>query len=180
METNNTRNWIIIGVVALILVAGGWWLMQRTKPAGGALSGITGGNASSTGSTSLTSGSSSPTSTAGTVPVSTGAQGEQVTVDDQPAGVIVRITSMNLSRSTWVAVRDERSVMGAAWFAAGEKTGTVELLRGTEAGKTYSVVLYIDNGNHAFDLASDELVTGVGDTFVATGGETSTATTTAH
>lgn len=168
MDTNNTTtNWIIAGAVVLVLVLGGWWLMQRGSSEGEAvdLPGIGEGAGTDAGD----DGAERPgTSTGGTVPTTTGADGEAISVADQAAGVSVTIASMNLSRESWVAVRDERSVLGAARFSAGATSGTVELLRGTEAGKTYSVIIYIDNGNRAFDLTGDELVEGVSDTFVAT------------
>lgn len=174
MDKDNMTNWIIIAAVAVVLILGGWWLMQRggtDSPAvgdGDMTNGenMNGDNVSSDGSDG---GSTGTSTTGGTQPATTTSQGEAITVNDQPAGVTVTIANMDISRETWVAVRDERSILGAGRFAAGTESGTVELLRGTEAGKTYTVVVYVDNGNRAFDLTGDELVTGVSDTFTATG-----------
>ena len=158
---SNTTNWVIIGAVVVVLLLGGVWLMQRsTDESMDSGTPTTGTNTGGNGTT--------PTTGTGTTPITTSAEGEKITVDNQAAGVSVRIASMNLTRETWVAVRDERSILGAGRFAAGTASGSVELLRGTEAGKSYSVVVYIDNGNRAFDLTGDELVTGVSDTFMAT------------
>ncbi|HEY4524790.1 MAG TPA: hypothetical protein VJL39_00310 [Candidatus Paceibacterota bacterium] len=166
--SSNTTNWVIIGAVAIVLVLGGVWLMQRsTDESIDTGTPTTGTNTGGNGTTPTTTGT-------GTTPITTGAKGEKITVDNQAAGISVRIASMNLTRETWVAVRDERSILGAGRFAAGTASGSVELLRGTEAGKSYSVVVYIDNGNRAFDLTGDELVTGVSDTFMATAAATST------
>ena len=158
---SNTTNWVIIGAVVVVLLLGGVWLMQRsTDESMDSGTPTTGTNTGGNGTT--------PTTGTGTTPITTSAEGEKITVDNQAAGVSVRIASMNLTRETWGAVRDERSILGAGRFAAGTASGSVELLRGTEAGKSYSVVVYIDNGNRAFDLTGDELVTGVSDTFMAT------------
>ena len=153
---------MIVGAVVVVLILGGWWLMGRGGDADV-------GNGSETGETGMGTMPTGSTVNVGTQPVMTGAQGESISVSDQSAGTTVTISSMNLTRETWIAVRDEKSILGAGRFAPGAKSGTVELLRGTEAGKSYSVVVYVDNGNRAFDLTGDELVTGVSATFVATG-----------
>jgi len=90
-----------------------------------------------------------------------------VMVQDQSAGMGVSITSMNLTRETWVAVRDSKSILGAGRFSPGATSGTVKLLRATEAGKAYQVVVYVDDGDKKFDFKVDAVVPGVGSTFTA-------------
>src|SRR3989344_3886389 len=137
MDTNNSMNWMIVGAVVVVLILGGWWLMGRGGDADV-------GNGSETGETGMGTMPTGSTVNVGTQPVMTGAQGESISVSDQSAGTTVTISSMNLTRETWIAVRDEKSILGAGRFAPGAKSGTVELLRGTEAGKSYSVVVYVD------------------------------------
>jgi hypothetical protein len=96
-----------------------------------------------------------------------------VEVADQPAGSIVAIHSVTLVKMGWVAVRDnEGRILGAARFDEGTHTGIVELLRNTVAGNSYQVLLYVDDGDRAFDLHKDILVSEsdgrvAGTTFVA-------------
>jgi hypothetical protein len=71
------------------------------------------------------------------------------------------VSSVTFSKPGWIAVRDERSwTLGAAWFDAGTHTDvTIELLRATEAGKSYQVQLYIDTlGDHTYDVHGETLV----------------------
>jgi len=90
--------------------------------------------------------------------------GEEVSVADQVAGESVLIASVTLNQMGWVAVRDEDGrVLGAARLDAGSwENVTVPLLRGTTAQKSYQVLLYVDDGDRAFDLHKDILITDAG------------------
>ena len=165
----NTRNWIIGGVVVILLLVLAWWLFTKPQSA------TTGMNATSTATTtttgSTTTGTMGSTST-GTETMTTTLNGESVQVDDQKAGNSVTITKMNVTKSTWLAVRDSTHVLGARRFEPGVTSGTIPLLRSTTAGQTYTVVMYVDDGDKAFDMHKDSLITNaggapVGDMFVA-------------
>ena len=161
MDMKNSTNIAIVGGVLVVLILGGWWLMQQS----GADSPVV--NISTGAADTDSSGSGTGTS-GGTAVPSAQASGEMIAVGAQAAGVSVQIESMHLTRETWVAVRDGKGwTLGAGRFAAGTTAGTVELLRGTEKGQSYTVVLYADNGNRAFELTGDAMIEGVADTFVA-------------
>jgi hypothetical protein len=151
METNNVTQWVIIGAAVLVLVAGGAWLVMRdTSPEP-----IVEENTPAPTSTpTLESTTSVPK---GTV-METG-DGESITVEAQRAGSSVEISSMELTRASWVAVRDDMSILGASWFASSVTSGTVKLQRATESGKTYRVVIYVDDGDKKFDFKADKLLT---------------------
>lgn len=85
--------------------------------------------------------------------------GGSVSVSDQAAGALVELDRLTLSGATWVAVRDERGIMGAQWLPVGTYTdATVTLLRPTVAGETYFIVLYADNGDKQFSSSADTVV----------------------
>lgn len=88
---------------------------------------------------------------------------------DQTAGMSVMVSGIQVAGDSWVAVReaDGSRVLGAALVTAGTKSATVELLRATVAGKSYEVVIYTDDGDRAFDMKKDALVSGVRDAFNA-------------
>lgn len=90
-----------------------------------------------------------------------------VAVNEQAAGDSVAIARMQLDAVSWVAVRDERSILGAARFEAAATSGSVPLLRATVSGAEYRVVVYRDNGDRVFDHTVDALVADVSDTFRA-------------
>jgi hypothetical protein len=89
----------------------------------------------------------------------TASQGEVVTVNSQPAGNSVSVSSMTLSRLSWVAVVAKNgSILGAGLFPASATSGTIPLQRATVAGQSYEVVIYVDNGDKTFELHQDLLV----------------------
>lgn len=155
----NTRNWIIGGVIAIIIIVLGWWLL--TKPAGSKP-----GMAAT--STSATTTVTTATSSNGSMTVTTQASGQALSVANQTAGSSVTVTGVSVSQTSWVAVRDSRSILGAARIPAGDaQTVKVPLLRATKAGAQYQVAIYTDDGDGAFDLHKDALVEGVGGSFSA-------------
>lgn len=157
------QQWVIGAVVVIVVALLGWWFFTGASDD----SSSTGSTATST-ATSSTSTSSS-TDDRPTIGVNTG---EEVHADDQPAGDSVRVVEARLSRVSWIAVRDDLRIYGAARVNPPEGGGTVNditvpLLRNTEAGVTYKVVVYADDGDGAFDFKKDALVTGLDDTFTA-------------
>lgn len=81
----------------------------------------------------------------------------------QSAGKTVAIAKVLVSKPTWVVVYEKGAngpgrALGAALFSPQKKSGTVTLLRGTVAGKTYLVGQHLDNGNNTFSLKTDPLV----------------------
>jgi hypothetical protein len=86
-------------------------------------------------------------------------------VAEQQPGKMVTISDMALKQPTWVAIRDDINgtpgpkILGATLFDANATTGTVELLRATEAGKSYFAILHVDDGNtKAFDSKIDKVL----------------------
>lgn len=86
-----------------------------------------------------------------------------LSVNDQPAGGVVAIADAEYpSTDGWIVVHDYvggemGNALGAARYSTTEGLlpSEVRLLRVTEAGKTYFVVFYSDNGDRVFDLADD-------------------------
>jgi hypothetical protein len=82
-------------------------------------------------------------------------------IGDQPAGKAVNVSKVSLSDNAWVVVREDANgemgnILGAQWLPKGTVSETtVDLLRGTESGKKYYVVLYNDNGDRIFGMTSD-------------------------
>jgi hypothetical protein len=94
-------------------------------------------------------------------------------VADQAAGDSVALGEVKYpSEAGWIVVRDytngaSGNVLGAARYnlEEGLTPSTVSLLRKTVSGSTYQVGFYNDNGDKAFSLKDDVLVTGGEDTF---------------
>lgn len=167
--SKETMWWIIGGVIAILVLVAAWWLFTG-KPTDSSAHATTTqqGNNSDNGSPSSSGGNGSAT-----VAVN---MGEEVTVDDQPAGDRVVVADAKISRVSWIAVRDSMRIYGAKRVnpVGNGQTFTdvvVPLLRNTEAGKTYSVVVFADDGDGAFDFKKDALVDGLDDTFTALNGD---------
>lgn len=151
METNNVTQWAIIGAAVLVLIAGGAWLVMRD----GSSEPVVEQNTPAPVTTPTVEGSTSVPK--GTV-TETG-DGESITVEAQSAGATVEISSMELTRASWVAVRDDMSILGASWFPSSATSGTVKLQRALSNGNTYRVVIYVDDGDKKFDFKADKLLT---------------------
>ena len=85
--------------------------------------------------------------------------GGMVSADDQAAGSTVSV-SVNASKPVWVVVHEDSegapgSILGAQLFATGSHEGVVDLLRGTEIGQEYYVMLHSDDGDRKFDYKKD-------------------------
>ena len=84
-----------------------------------------------------------------------------IIIHDQLAGINVKISQMCLEQVSWVVVREDDgtgapgSILSAQLFDTSATNGAVKLLRGTTIGKTYFAMIYIDNGDHAFDPKLD-------------------------
>lgn len=111
----------------------------------------------STGDTSATN----ATEGDGNVPATVSVPGNNaVAVNDQPAGMKVDVTMATLTKPGWVVVAEDNNgmpgkILGAHRYDPGIYLAEVDLLRGTEAGKTYHVVLRLDDGDKVFDQTKD-------------------------
>ncbi len=99
----------------------------------------------------------------------------EIEVVDQAAGVSVALDSATFPNDEgWIGVRDYvnghlAGLLGVVRFSKeqGLVPDTVVLQRATEAGNTYAVVFYTENGDREFSLANDVQVEGVLNTFTA-------------
>lgn len=91
-----------------------------------------------------------------------------VSVTDQPAGMAVTVSSVNLPlTSAWVAVRETAgsvngsvnllNTLGAAKVTLPATNISVPLLRATVPGARYAVEIYRDDGSGAFDPAQNSV-----------------------
>jgi len=95
-----------------------------------------------------------------------------VKVIDQLAGDVVVISVTGVAEPIWVAVRETKdgktgNILGARKVFVGEDASTVQLLRPTVAGGTYTAVLYKDVGDPTFNYREDVLILGVEGRFTA-------------
>ncbi len=87
-----------------------------------------------------------------------------VEVTNQVAGTRVIVDEVKADAVSWVAIRDWSAggfgnILGAKRVDAGVSSlATVELLRGTQAGRTYAAVLYRDDGDRVFNHKLDRLL----------------------
>ncbi len=84
-----------------------------------------------------------------------------IKVEDQEAGGVVQVSSVNMPESGWAVIHEIKdgiiaNALGASFIEKGENNNvSVYLLRNTiEAGK-YAVILYGDDGDREFSLTSD-------------------------
>lgn len=91
-----------------------------------------------------------------------------ITVGDQKAGESVLVSLVSTDASAWLALRENNNglvgnILGARRIDVGT-TGNVEipLLRSTQAGKSYFIVLFKDNGDKVFDFKTDAPMTADG------------------
>ncbi|HVM73600.1 MAG TPA: hypothetical protein VMU13_01835 [Candidatus Paceibacterota bacterium] len=170
-NTNIVRNWLAgVGVVLVVLVAVTYAVHRNdTMPATVASdeSSSTEMIATSSSETAMTMNQmnqmnqSSQSGIFPTIPgtMTTPSTGEAIHLSNQSAGDSVAIGSMSVTRKSWIAIKDSKgSILGAAIFDVGATTGSVPLLRATIPGGQYEAVIYIDDGDHIFDLHKDMLV----------------------
>lgn len=89
---------------------------------------------------------------------------EYITVEDQLAGDRVLIKDILLSDSSWAVVHEDvdgvpGNALGAQRFDEGLHSGTIDLLRSTQVGQNYYILLYKDDGDREFNLETDVLIT---------------------
>ena len=84
-----------------------------------------------------------------------------LSVPDQKAGNAVAVDNIAITEMKWVAVYDDRDgkpswIIGARRFRSEQSGGgEIELLRPTEAGKTYYAAVLNDDGNDTFNRLTD-------------------------
>lgn len=84
-----------------------------------------------------------------------------IDVRDQLAGERTNVAAVTLSVDGWIVVHEENnSLVGNALGAVRRDAGAhqsveIPLLRATEAGSRYWIVLYSDNGDRLFGLEED-------------------------
>lgn len=86
-----------------------------------------------------------------------------ILVRDQEAGLSVNVELVTLENAGWVVIHEDNdgalgNALGAQLFLAGVNSGTVDLLRGMEVGKIYYAAIRQDDGDGAFDLSKDFLL----------------------
>jgi hypothetical protein len=86
-----------------------------------------------------------------------------VSVDDQRAGTLVFIKHTEVSKPTWITVREivngsVGNILGAEMVTSATDDVPVTVLRPTVAGQEYAVFLYQDDGDGQFDFKTDLLV----------------------
>jgi cytoskeletal protein RodZ len=132
-------------------------------------------NDTNSGQTNTTSNSDQTQSTNNTTSQPETVGNGEISVDDQAAGPVVMLKSVTFpTNNGWVAVRDYENgaagnVLGAARYSKDEGLlpQSVNLLRSTEAGKTYQIVFYNENGDKVFDLSDDTEIQGYSAMFTA-------------
>jgi len=84
-----------------------------------------------------------------------------ISVKEQTEGVRVILDEVSVENLAWAVIHEEDTdkpgrILGAQLFDAGAtKPGTVDLLRGTLAGRAYYAMLHSDNGDRAFNPKND-------------------------
>lgn len=86
-----------------------------------------------------------------------------ILVRDQKAGIDVEVELVILESDSWVVIHEDNNgelgnALGARLFASGQNSGIVKLLRGMEEGREYYANIRKDDGDRAFDLTKDILL----------------------
>lgn len=157
---------VIVAIVALIIgFVGGWMVGGKNTPAGSENTAKS-ENTTPTGGASVVIGDSSNALNSGSSMSAPSVAA--ITVDNQKAGAAVSVSLVSSDASAWLAVRENNNglvgnILGAKRIDVGT-SGNVEvpLLRATEAGKSYYVVLFKDNGDRMFDFKTDPPMTADG------------------
>ena len=139
MMTSFSTSSFVAGIMFGALLAGAWFF---------------GGYSVSFPSLPLTSSPITATSTAPTAQESSA-----VSITAQRAGDVVIVESVTVPPpGVWIAVREMNgnnlgNVLGAERVNGPRSSISISLLRATEAGRSYAVELYRDDGNGSFDPA---------------------------
>ena len=144
--SNSTKyiSMIVLGVIAGVIIA--WGYSALRSPQG----------AASTADTNLGVDISEVT------PVLASGLGLTI-ASPQIAGNSVAVAKAAVSAPTWIVVYENNAgqpgnALGAALFFPENQGGTVELLRGTSAGKSYLATEQVDNGDRKFSLKDDQFL----------------------
>lgn len=174
IDLNDTGNRIIAGIALALVFIGGWWLIARSATNGVSDDAKQETDDQMKGSTTERASLSDVLGPLSEDTPTIAGSRESVTVEDQAASMSVQVKEAALAELGWIAVRDaDGRTLGAGRFDAGTHTNIeVPLLRGTVAGERYQVLIYVDDGDKAFDIHKDILVTRgdgsvAGDTFSA-------------
>lgn len=167
------KQWVAIGAAVVVVAGVCWWFYGSTWKGSDVIRDM---EASASSQEMNANSGQAPGNTADMRPTVAVNIGEEVHADDQPAGDSVRVVEARLSRISWIAVRDDMRIFGAGKVTPPQGGGTmtdvsVPLLKNTESGKTYKVVVYADDGDGVFDFKKDALVDGLDDTFSALNGD---------
>lgn len=143
---------LVAGAIIGILIVWGW--NAARQPGGVTTTATSTPNTPSKSTTGTTTDTQSP---------AIGSDPSLVVLTPQSAGTQVTISKAIVSSPTWVVVYDNRdnkpgNVLGAALFFPERQSGTVNLLRATQSGKTYFVGKRVDDGDRKFSLAKDNLL----------------------
>jgi len=134
---------IVLGVIAGVIIAWGYSALRSPQEAASTSDTNTGADTS----TALIS-----------------ASGLGLTIaSPQIAGNSVAVAKAAVSAPTWIVVYENNggqpgNALGAALFFPENQGGTVELLRGTSAGKSYLATEQVDNGDRKFSLKDDQFL----------------------
>lgn len=160
MEPNQgikTWQWVVTVIVIIVLIILGYYLFRGDRA------------------------SAPETETPDTEQVSS-SDVNRVVVSDQYPGDVVYITSAQFENPGFVVIRENNNgnpgaIIGQAYFGEGINPGRITLVKETEEGKLYYAVLYSDNGDEQFNVATDLPLKDVqGNTILRTFRVTSTAT----
>ena len=143
--SNSTKyiGMIVLGVIAGVIIAWGYSALRSPQEAASTADTNTGSDTS----TALIS-----------------ASGLGLTIaSPQIAGNSVAVAKAAVSAPTWIVVYENNAgqpgnALGAALFFPENQGGTVELLRGTTAGKSYLATEQVDNGDRKFSLKDDQFL----------------------
>ena len=143
--SNSTKyiSMIVLGVIAGVIIAWGYSALRSPQEAASTADTNTGSDTS----TALIS-----------------ASGLGLTIaSPQIAGNSVAVAKAAVSAPTWIVVYENNAgqpgnALGAALFFPENQGGTVELLRGTTAGKSYLATEQVDNGDRKFSLKDDQFL----------------------
>jgi hypothetical protein len=146
----------VAGLIIGVLAGWGWFTVGQGVQNGAAVA-----TSTESGDEHMDESDELPAASADTSPT--------ISVGTQSAGLRVEVSNVVVAKPTWVVIYENRN--GAAGNALGAKlffprsqggttSGTVTLLRGTVAGRTYFAGQNIDNGDNKFSKQTDTAVMG--------------------
>ncbi len=90
-------------------------------------------------------------------------QSGRIVMTDQFPGNIVYVSTVQLAKNGFVVIQKDQdgtpgSVIGAQYFEAGTRPGSINLTEKTVEGGIYDAVLYTDDGDKVFNKEKDPVV----------------------